>query len=190
MTSTNNVNQVTMEKRVLTLAMYEMACKMANKYAYGNTRSIMYDQYLSVALDGLNKALETYKEGADILFTTYAYRCINNALINEKKRSALHNLDEQDGYDLSKYDGKTEELKDDNFVNVLKMVIKKAVKNDERNAMIYERYIGLDCDREDLKDIASALGLTHERVRVIVRKTERAISKDKEDRELLYGFVG
>ena len=133
-----------------------MVQKLANKFAYGNTRSLRFDHYVSVGVEGLKKAVDTFKEGMDVMFSTYCYRCVLNAMINEQKRLSLHELE----------------------TNALKRVIKKVVNNNERNAKIVELHIGLEDEPMELKDIAKMFHLSHESVRLVCVKAIRSIRED------------
>lgn len=179
-----------MEKVIITKEGYELVLKLANKFAYGNTRTNLYEQYVSAGLEGLIKSYETYKENSDVKFTTYAYRTILNALINEKDRLVRHKIEEQDDYDLAKYDGKVIELSDENMENVVRGLIKQAVKNNERNAKIVELHIGLNCEPMPLYDLADMFNLTHESVRLVCKKAMKYLQTNKGAKSLLYGFVG
>lgn len=177
-----------MEK--ITKESYEMVLKLANKFAYGNTHTNLYEEYVSAGLEGLKKAIDTYKDDSNVKFSTYAYRTILNALINEKDRLIRHKIEEQDDYDLTKYDGEAIELRDERMEDVVKGLIFNAVKHNERNAKIVELHIGLNCEPMELKDLASMFGLTHESVRLVCVKAMKTIRENKKAKELLYGFVG
>lgn len=171
---------------------YVMVQKMANKFAYGNTRSLMFDQFVSVGVEALQQAVETYQEGSNIKFSTYLYRCVMNAMINEKERMKRHDLPENDdaNVNLEAYNGALDEIRDERIVDTLRLVIRKAVKNNERNAQIVELSIGIDRDAMELKDIAVQFNLSHESVRLIREKAMNAIRCDKQAKTLLYSFVG
>lgn len=179
-------------KAIISLESYEMVLKMANQFAYGNTRSLAYDNYVSVGVEGLKKAVDTYEEGSNVKFSTYLYRCVMNALVNEQKRMKLHNLAEDDGacVNLERYDGEVIELRDERMEESVKMLIRKAVKGSERNAQIVELHLGLNCEPMELKDIATMFNLTHESVRLVCVKAKKAMAEDKSTKELLYSFVG
>ena len=84
-------------KAMISHESYVMVQKLANKFAYGNTHSLRFDHYVSVGVEGLKKAIDTFKEGTDATFSTYCYRCVLNAMINEQKRFSLHELETNDG---------------------------------------------------------------------------------------------
>ena len=179
-------------KAMISVESYEMVQKLANKFAYGNTRSINYDHYVSVGVEGLKKAVDTFREGTDATFSTYCYRCVLNAMVNEQKRLALHNLEENDkaSENLETWNGEVDELRDDRIEDILKSLIRKAVKGNERNARIVELHIGLENEPMELKEIAKVFQLTHESVRLVCVKAMRTIREDKKAKELLYSFVG
>ena len=47
---------------MISVESYVMVQKLANKFAYGNTRSLRFDHYVSVGVEGLKKAVGAYKE--------------------------------------------------------------------------------------------------------------------------------
>ena len=179
-------------KAMISVESYEMVQKLANKFAYGNTRSLNYDHYVSVGVEGLKKAVDTFKDGTDATFSTYCYRCVMNAMVNEQKRLALHELETNDGENenLEEWNGAYDEIRDERIEVILKQLIRKAVKNNERNAQIVELHIGLNDEPMELKEIAKMFQLTHESVRLVCVKAIKSIREDKNARELLYSFVG
>ncbi len=179
-------------KAMISVESYEMVQKLANRFAYGNTRSLNYDHYVSVGVEGLKKAVDTFKEGTDATFSTYCYRCVMNAMVNEQKRLALHELEANDGETehLEEWNGAYDEIRDERIEVILKQLIRKAVKNNERNAQIVELHIGLNDEPMELKEIAKMFQLTHESVRLVCVKAIKSIREDKNARELLYSFVG
>ena len=179
-------------KAMISLESYEMVQKLANKFAYGNTRSLRYDHYVSVGVEGLKKAVDTFTENMDAMFSTYCYRCVLNAMINEQKRLSLHELETNDGENenLEKWNGAYDEIRDERIESILRQVIKKVVNNNERNAKIVELHIGLEDEPMELKDIAKMFHLSHESVRLVCVKAIRSIREDNKAKELLYSFVG
>ena len=179
-------------KAMISFESYEMVQKLANKFAYGNTRSLRYDHYVSVGGEGLKKAVDTFTENMDAMFSTYCYRCVLNAMINEQKRLSLHELETNDGENenLEKWNGAYDEIRDERIESILRQVIKKVVNNNERNAKIVELHIGLEDEPMELKDIAKMFHLSHESVRLVCVKAIRSIREDDKAKELLYSFVG
>ena len=179
-------------KAMISFESYEMVQKLANKFAYGDTRSLRYDHYVSVGVEGLKKAVDTFTENMDAMFSTYCYRCVLNAMINEQKRLSLHELETNDGENenLEKWNGAYDEIRDERIENILRQVIKKVVNNNERNAKIVELHIGLEDEPMELKDIAKMFHLSHESVRLVCVKAIRSIREDDKAKELLYSFVG
>ena len=177
---------------MISVESYEMVQKFANKFAYGNTRSLRYDHYVSVGVEGLKKAVDTFTENMDAMFSTYCYRCVLNAMINEQKRLSLHELETNDGENenLEKWNGAYDEIRDERIESILRQVIKKVVNNNERNAKIVELRIGLEDEPMELKDIAKMFHLSHESVRLVCVKAIRSIREDDKAKELLYSFVG
>ena len=179
-------------KAMISFESYEMVQKLANKFAYGNTRSLRYDHYVSVGVEGLKKAVDTFTENMDAMFSTYCYRCVLNAMINEQKRLSLHELETNEGENenLEKWNGAYDEIRDERIESILRQVIKKVVNNNERNAKIVELHIGLEDEPMELKDIAKMFHLSHESVRLVCVKAIRSIREDDKAKELLYSFVG
>lgn len=179
-------------KAMISLESYEMVQKLANKFAYGNTRSLRYDHYVSVGVEGLKKAVDTFTENMDTMFSTYCYRCVLNAMINEQKRLSLHELETNEGENenLEKWNGAYDEIRDERIESILRQVIKKVVNNNERNAKIVELHIGLEDEPMELKDIAKMFHLSHESVRLVCVKAIRSIREDEKAKEILYSFVG
>ena len=179
-------------KAMISFESYEMVQKLANKFAYGNTRSLRYDHYVSVGVEGLKKAVDTFTENMDAMFSTYCYRCVLNAMINEQKRLSLHELETNDGENenLEKWNGAYDEIRDERIESILRQVIKKVVNNNERNAKIVELHIGLEDEPMELKDIAKMFHLSHESVRLVYVKAMKTIREDKKAKEILYSFVG
>ena len=179
-------------KAMISFESYEMVQKLANKFAYGNTRSLRYDHYVSVGVEGLKKAVDTFTENMDAMFSTYCYRCVLNAMINEQKRLSLHELETNDGENenLEKWNGAYDEIRDERIESILRQVIKKVVNNNERNAKIVELHIGLEDEPMELKDIAKMFHLSHESVRLVCVKAIRSIREDDKAKELLYSFGG
>lgn len=171
---------------------YEMVRKLAIKFSYGSTSSILFDQYLSVGVEALIKAVETYKNGCGILFSTYLYRCVMNSMVNEKIRMEVHKIEMDDNAceNLENYDGKFDTIKDTELVKNAKAVIMKAVSNNERSAKIVELHIGLEGDPMELKDIASLFECSHEWVRRVCVGAFKKIKEDDASREILFGYVG
>ena len=179
-------------KAMISLESYEMVQKLANKFAYGNTRSLRYDHYVSVGVEGLKKAVDTFTENMDAMFSTYCYRCVLNAMINEQKGLSLHELETNDGENenLETWNGAYDEIRDERIESILRQVIKKVVNNNERNAKIVELHIGLEDEPMELKDIAKMFHLSHESVRLVCVKAIRNIREDEKAKEILYSFVG
>lgn len=181
-------------RAVISFESYDMVERMANKFAYGNTHSILFEQYKDAGIEGLYKAVNTYKENDTTTFSTYLYRCVLNAMVNEQKRILRHDLGQEDeNFDFNNQKnggiGGIFEMADDNMEDVVKRIIRKHTTSD-RNAEIVGLHIGLNCDPMELKDLAAMFGLSHESVRLVCVKTIKAIKADKNATELIYKFVG
>lgn len=73
---------------------------------------------------------------------------------------------------------------------LLKSLILKANKGNERNAHIVELHIGFGCEPMDLKDIAKAYDLSHESVRLVYTKTIKALRSNKNATDFLMSMIG
>lgn len=179
---------------VITLDNYDMVCRMASQFSFGNTRSINFDLFKSAGINGLKKALEVYTEDKETTengkatFNTFAYRCVLNAMINEKIRLARGGQ-EDENVDVATVNGGLEELQDDNMAEVVRMLIKKFTKK-ERDQKMAEAYFGIDTPAQELKDIAENFGVSHECVRLVVKNVKQHIKLSPRTKEMLYDFVG
>lgn len=181
-------------EKTISFESYEMIEKMANKYAYGNTSSIQFDQFKDAGLEALVGAYKTYDEKSGIKFSTYLYRCVQNAMINEKIRQAVHHmqvdenisatLDDDEGYSAP-----LAEIIEFDRLEMLHNIIRKVTKS-ERNATIVEMHLGIEEEPMDLKDIAKALNLCHESVRLVCVKAQKEMKKNPRIVETLYSLVG
>lgn len=179
---------------VITPNNYDMVCRMANQFAFGNTRSTIFELFKSAGIDGLKKALEGYTEDKEATengkatFNTFAYRCVLNAMINEKIRLEC-GVKEDEQVDVATVDGVFEELQDDDMTEVVRMLIKKFSKKG-RDQKMAEAYFGIDTPAQELKDIAENFGVSHECVRLVVKNVKQHIKLNPRIKEMLYDFVG
>ncbi len=97
--------------------------------------------------------------------------------------------------DVERYDGELDEMREDNMdessmVEVVERLIEDATsrngRNSQRNAEIVRLYLGVDCDRMNIADIASMYGLTHESVRLVVRNAQADLRRHS---ELIYSHA-
>lgn len=205
----NRLIHLTMEAK-FTEESYALVLKMANKFAYGNT-SLEYEELVSAGTEGLIKAINNYREDSDAEFSTFANTCIRNAMCTKQKMLNRFDLQQdenvvldgngekasEDGEDDAVTDGIftsfTEEMGDSNVTDVLKMVVRKANKDNERNAEIALLHFGLVDDVEepmDYNELSAKFQVSAERVRQVCVNTINAIKADKNAKELLYAFVG
>lgn len=189
---------------------YALVLKMANKFAYGCT-SIDYEEYVSAGLEGLAKAIKTYKEGNNTTFSTYANTCIRNAMCTKQSNLKRFDLQQDENVILdgngekSSEDGEdevvtnnifnsfAEEMGDYNITDALKMVVRKVNKGNERNTEIALLKFGLVDEVEnpmDYKELSVKFQVSAERVRQVCVNTINAIKADENAKELLYAFVG
>lgn len=159
----------------ITKAQYDNCCRMANKFAFGATYSEAFDLYLTAAVEALIKASETYQQGSAASFDTYQYRCVMNALVNEKTRQAVHAMPKDD-FACERLNGTTQDGKKvesdyseddlgcvhnrktdvfgglhDNFREdcadeTIHAIILRSVNGNERNAQIVEMSFGIGCE--------------------------------------------
>lgn len=191
---------------------YALVLKMANKFAYGNT-SIEYEQYVNTGTEGLIKAINNYQEGRGANFSTFATACIRNAMCTRQTQLKRFNLQQdenvildgdgekpsEDGEDEitattdNIFNSLTEEMKDYNVTEALKMVIRKVNKDNDRNAEMALLHFGLVDEVEkpmDYKELSAMFNVSAERVRQVCTKNINAIKADDNLKEYLYAFVG
>ena len=192
---------------------YALVLKMANKFAYGNT-SIEYEQYVNSGTEGLIKAINNYQEGRDADFSTFATTCIRNAMCTKQTQLKRFNLQQdenvildgdgekpsEDGEDDATmattdniFNSLTEEMKDYNVTEALKMVIRKVNKGNDRNEEMALLHFGLVDEVEkpmDYKELSAMFNVSAERVRQVCVKNINAIKADDKLKDFLYAFVG
>ena len=169
---------------------YELVEKMAFKFAFGNA-SCKYDELLNAGLEGLIKAIKTYKEDSNTKFSTYASTCIRNAMCTKNKQQNSFDLTQDENVILDEIDTLITETNDDNMTNVVKKVILSANNNNKRNAQMFIEHIGLDDTAPmDYKELSAKFNVSAERVRQVCVNTKREIKCNKNITELLYSFVG
>lgn len=191
---------------------YALVLKMANKFAYGNT-SIEYEHYVNSGTEGLIKAINNYQEGRDADFSTFATTCIRNAMCTRQTQLKRFNLQQdenvildgdgekpsEDGEDEitattdNIFNSLTEEMKDYNVTEALKMVIKRVNKGNDRNEEMALLHFGLVDEVEkpmDYKELSAMFNVSAERVRQVCVKNINAIKADDNLKEYLYAFVG
>ena len=192
---------------------YALVLKMANKFAYGNT-SIEYEHYVNSGTEGLIKAINNYQEGRDADFSTFATACIRNAMCTRQTQLKRFNLQQdenvildgdgekpsEDGEDDATmattdniFNSLTEEMKDYNVTEALKMVIKRVNKGNDRNEEMALLHFGLVDEVEkpmDYKELSAMFNVSAERVRQVCVKNINAIKADDKLKDFLYAFVG
>lgn len=191
---------------------YALVLKMANKFAYGNT-SIEYEHYVNSGTEGLIKAINNYQEGRDADFSTFATTCIRNAMCTKQTQLKRFNLQQdenvildgdgekpsEDGEDEitattdNIFNSLTEEMKDYNVTEALKMVIKRVNKGNDRNEEMALLHFGLVDEVEkpmDYKELSAMFNVSAERVRQVCIKNINAIKADNKLKDFLYAFVG
>ena len=191
---------------------YALVLKMANKFAYGNT-SIESDHSVNSGTEGLIKAITNYQEGRDADFSTFATTCIRNAMCTRQTQLKRFNLQQdenvildgdgekpsEDGEDEitattdNIFNSLTEEMKDYNVTEALKMVIKRVNKGNDRNEEMALLHFGLVDEVEkpmDYKELSAMFNVSAERVRQVCVKNINAIKADDKLKDFLYAFVG
>ena len=191
---------------------YALVLKMANKFAYSNT-SIEYEHYVNSGTEGLIKAINNYQEGRDADFSTFATTCIRNAMCTRQTQLKRFNLQQdenvildgdgekpsEDGEDEitattdNIFNSLTEEMKDYNVTEALKMVIKRVNKGNDRNEEMALLHFGLVDEVEkpmDYKELSAMFNVSAERVRQVCVKNINAIKADDKLKDFLYAFVG
>ena len=211
LTKCQTINSFIMEAK-FTEESYALVLKMANKFAYGNT-SIEYEHYVNSGTEGLIKAINNYQEGRDADFSTFATTCIRNAMCTRQTQLKRFNLQQdenvildgdgekpsEDGEDEitattdNIFNSLTEEMKDYNVTEALKMVIKKVNKGNDRNEEMALLHFGLVDEVEkpmDYKELSAMFNVSAERVRQVCVKNINAIKADDKLKDFLYAFVG
>lgn len=178
------------KKSVITEENYLFVLKIANNCVYHDTDNIRYDEYVTEGIEGAVRAQETYDPSKGVKYSTYCFQCIQNAIRNKIDKCNRHALSFKEDFNFDTYKGATFELADDNMLDIVKSLIRKAVNNNERDAKIVEDYIGVNGDEVSIKELAKEYGMSYERVRVICTKAKDSIRKNKKAKGLLYGFVG
>lgn len=191
---------------------YALVLKMAKKFAYSNTNT-EYEEYVSIGLEGLIKAINTYNDDNDTSFSTYANTCIRNAMCTKQKILKRFDLQQDENVVL---DGNVEKTNEDgeeengltndtlfisfaddmgnnNVTDALKNAVCKANKDNQRNMEMSLLHFGLVDEIEqpmDYKEISAKFQVSAERVRQVCVNTIKTIQQDKNTKEILYGFVG
>lgn len=190
---------------------YALVEKLAYKFAYSNS-SYSYEEYLNAGIEGLVKAINTFNEDSDAAFATYATTCIRNAMCTAQKVMKRFDLqqdenvvldgngerntkndDEDGGSTCGMFNIMADEDSQINVTDALKVVVRKANKDNERNAQIALLHFGLVDDEDepmDYKEISAKFNVSAERARQVCVATINAIKADESAKELLYAFVG
>lgn len=169
---------------------YAIVEKLAYKFAYGNT-SLLYDELLTAGLQGLEKAVNTFKKDDGTLFSTYATTCIHNAMCTAKRKCDRFDLTQDENVIIEDIDTLAEEMVEDDMEQEAKSIILRVNKNNQRNAEMFMKNIGLIGEKKmDYKELSVEFDISAERVRQVCVATRGAICKDKKATELLYSFVG
>lgn len=169
---------------------YALVLKMAYKFAYGN-ESIKYEEYVNAGLEGLKKAVDTFKEGQGADFATYANTCIRNKMCTKQTQQNKFDLVQDENVIMDNIDTMLDEMVDDNMEEITRMAVMKANNNDERNAQMFLLHIGLGGEKKlDYKEIGLKFNVSAERVRQICVKTQKTLKADKNAKAILYSFVG
>lgn len=177
-------------KAELSAESYALVEKMAYKFAYGNT-SYQYEEYVNAGLEGLVKAIKTFKPNANAVFSTYANTCIRNAMCTAQKVMNRFDLQEDENVIIENIDTILTETADGNMEDITKNAILKVNNQNERNAEMFMRHIGLIGDEPmDYKELSAKFNVSAERVRQVCVKTRSAINADSNLKSLLYSFVG
>lgn len=177
-------------KAEVSMESYQLVEKLAFNFAYGN-ESNKYEELLSAGLEGLIKAVNTYKEHCGTKFSTYATTCIRNAMCTKNKVQEKFELTQDENVVLDDIDTLMTETSDDSMVNVTKKLILSANDHNKRNAQIFMEHIGLnDNTPMDYNELSAKFNVSAERIRQVCVNTQRRIKRNKKATELLYSFVG
>lgn len=187
---TNKKHKADMQAK-FTKESYALVEKLANKFAHG-TGTIEYDKFVSDGMEGLIKAIDTFKNDGNAKFETYALTCIRNAMCSLQREMEKNDMEKDDNVVLEEIDMEYKEAKKTNEIeSEVKKIFSRINNGNERNTRMVIMHIGMDGnDPMEYKDIAKVFDVTTERVRQVCRDTIRAIKSDKETMELIYGLVG
>lgn len=169
---------------------YALVEKLAYKFAY-STDSIEYDRYVSVGIEGLNKAIATFKNDGKAQFSTYANTCIKNAMCTERERIGRFDLQQDDNVVMEDLNELSSEKADGNLEKMEKMAesIIRRVTNSDRNTEMLMLHLGIKTDEPmDYKEIGTIFNVSAERVRQVCVSSLNAIRKDSKA-QILYSFV-
>ena len=169
---------------------YELICKLANKFAYGAVYSIKYEEFLNAGIIGLEKAIKYYNDDKETTFKTIATTCIVSSMRTCKKKQNCFGLTQDENVVLENVDSLTTFVAEEDMEETAKKVIIKVNANNERDAEIFMRNIGLIGDIPmDYKELSIRFNMTDERIRQICVKTRKSINDDPTLKELLYSYV-
>lgn len=192
--NTNDINKITKKENIMEKSFneqsYALVEKLAYKFAYGND-NYLYEEYINAGIEGLLKAINTYKEGTKAAFPTYANTCIRNAMCTRKTEMEKLGLVQDDNVQLEEIDSLITEQVEDNMETTIKQLILSFNNNNQRNADMVAMHIGLNGQEPmDYKELSAHFNVSAERVRQVYKSTISAIKKNKQATELLYSFVG
>ncbi len=185
-----------------TVEQYALVEEIAAKKVHGKVYTVRYEEYKSAGLEGLLKGLKRYDENSGMPLKGYLKSCIRNEITSFYRKRKDVAFD--DNYEFETYRDELDEMREDQAVEVRKGNMHDTVerivldtvaridrngRNAQRDAHIVNLYIGLNGASMKIKDIASMFNLSHENVRLVVRKTINAMRRDSYASSLIYGYV-
>ena len=161
-----------------------LVINIGKKY-YNNSYYYELDDVIQIGRIGLIKAYNTYNIDKNILFSTYAYRCINQEILNfirDEKRKINYDLTLNNAIDSECEDEKISLLIDyktniENDVNnkiILKLIQNKLNSLKERDRQI----ILMAIKGYKQKDIVEAINCTINIVKNVIKKFRKELNAD------------
>jgi RNA polymerase sigma factor (sigma-70 family) len=165
----------------------KMVYKIAHEYAT-NAR-VDFEDYVSVGLAALYKARETYEEGTNAKFSTYAHSVIENAIKKEWQENA--NMLSCSAYHAKNTDGAADEIRFQN-ATALSLDVSKRLTNPADDDK--PKASGAAHKEKPVKPVILASGTDDPEEAAqkdeIIQKVDAIIEEfDKEDRDIIYRRV-
>lgn len=169
---------------------YELVCKLANKFARGNVDSLIYEEYISAGLQGLENAVKSYNSEKGAAFKSFATTCIVNSISTCQRHQKKFDLTQDDNIEIESLDSLTVSIVEENMIDTVKDIIFRANNGNKRNAEMFMLNIGLNYDKMNYKELSAKFNVSAERVRQVCLNTRKNINANPLDKELLYSYVG
>jgi RNA polymerase sporulation-specific sigma factor len=161
----------------------KMVIHMANKYKSftENDNSIDIEDLISVGMEALIKAVDSFDINKNTKFATYAYRCIsNNILCYLRKRKGIYDVsihervsvngEEEDIYLIDVLRDKNDsteafiDAEESKYLSDLLCILT------ERERLIFTLYYGIGCESASQSKIAKQLNVSRSSISKILKK--------------------